>query len=403
MKDKSFTKDKVISLIISFLMAFFLWVYALSATGQTETKVYKDIPVKIINSSSLSALDLVLDNNDYDVDVKLYGSTLQLSQVRKSDLIAIIDVSTIKSVGNHSIAVTVSGLPENVSVSEINERYLSVSVSELKNVEKTVEITKAGSLQEGYFSIGEKYSSKVCVVYGNAQNIGKVVSVKGSVDVNAISEDVTRRANLAAYDESGNVVDDVNIIPSYVDVSLTVGKIKEVPVTVSTSGAVLEGYVLSEISAETETVKIAGKEDVLSGIDVIFTATADLTGRSESFSQTLSLHGEEGIVLLDEGPVKVNFVIEAKENKEVTFSTIRFLNTPTGLDCSLMEFGGITAVVSGEKRVLKDIDEGDITAFIDLSGLSEGTHEVTVQFDVPESVEIKENQEIKVKVRLENK
>ncbi len=393
-------KDKIVSFAISFLMAFFLWVYALSATGQTETKSFKDIPVRIINESSLTALGLALDNEEFTVDVKLYGSTLQVSQIRKSDLVAVIDVSSIKSVGNHSIAVNISGVSENVSVSEIKERYLSVSVSELRDAQISVEISKGGSVSEGYAIISEEYSAKTVTVYGNERNVNSVQYIKGSVDINGINSDITRRVNLTAYDEEGNVVEYVTIDPASVDVMIGVGKIKEVPVNVMTVGDVAEGYVVIDIVPDVETVKIAAKEDVLAVVDAVDTANIDLMGKSSSFTQTVSLHGISDAVLLTEGPVKVNVSIEPKENKEISFSTVRFLNTPSGYTCSLVGFDGITAVFSGDKRILQETDEMDIAAYIDLEGMSAGEHEVEVMFDMPEGITMGAAQEVKVKVKL---
>ncbi len=393
-------KDKLARLAISFLMAFFLWVYALSATGQTETKEFRDIPVRIINESTLTSQGLALDSQDFTVDVKLYGSTLQVSQIRKSELSAVLDVSRISSVGNHSVAVSVSGVAENVSVSEIDERYLNVSVSELCKDEKTIEVVKSGTVADGYAIVSEKNSSAVATVYGNRQNVDKVSYIRGAIDINSTSSDITRRAILTAYDENGLAVEHVNIVPQYVDVSITVGKIKEVPVKVITSGEVMDGYVMSEMLLGKDTVFIAAKDEILEKTDYITTADIDLTGKSSSFSQTVALHGSEDVVILDNDPIKVDITIELKENKEIRFSTVRFLNVPEGYSCELSGFGGISAVFSGDRRILSQLDESDIAAFVDLAGYRAGEFELSVNFDTPEGVELNANQEIKVRVIL---
>ncbi len=394
------SKDKLARLAVSFLMAFFLWVYALSATGQTETKQFNDIPVRILNESALTAQGLALDEVDFTVDVKLYGSTLQVSQIRKSALSAVLDVSGVSSVGNHSVAVSISGMSENVSVSEIRDRYLSVSVSELKEAEKSIEIVKTGNVAEGYSVITQKSSSNIAKVYGNSTNVGKVAYVRGSIDINSTQTDITRRAILTAYDENGNKVEHVSISPEYVDVSFTVGKIKEIPVKVVTTGNVSEGYVLSDIILSRETVKVAARQEILDVTDYIYTSNIDLTGKSASFSQTVSLHGEDGMIILDAEPVKVELTVEMKENKEVTFNTVKFRNVPDGFSASLVEPVSFSAVFSGDKRILEQIDSGDITAYVDLAGYSAGEFTVPVLFDVPEGVELKGQQDIKVRVEL---
>lgn len=393
-------KDKLMRIAVSFLLAFFLWVYALSATGQTETKQFKDIPVKIINESSLTALGLALDEEDFTVDVKLYGSTLQISQISKNDLTAVVDVSGIGSVGKHSIAVSISGVSENVSISEIDERYISISVSELVEAEKSITVIKEGNIPEGYAIMSEKHSSNIATVYGNEENVGSVATIKGTVDINSTTSDVTRRAILAAYDENGNAVEHVSIVPQFVDVNLIVGNVKEVPVKVMTSGEVSEGYVLWDIVPARETVRIAAKEDVLENTDHITTADIDLSGKSASFSQTVSLRAYDGVMILDNDPVKVELKIEMKEHKRIKISTVRFLNTPEGLECSAEGFDGITAVFSGDKRILEQLNEDDITAFVDLEGYIAGEYDVSVEFDMPEGVQLQANQDIKVRIVL---
>jgi len=401
MKNKIDTnKDKLLRMVISLVLAFFLWAFALSNTDQTQTKQFKGVPVTFINEANLTALDLVLDNDKFTVDVTLYGNTVQVSKMQKSDLVAIVDVSSVKSVGLHSLEVSISGAAQNVSVSEISNKYISVSVSDMKFAEKVVEISKTGTLAEGYAVIGEDSDFKVAEVYGNAENVGKVASVKANINVNSVSQDVRMKAQLVAYDENDQPVSNVTVAPENVDISITVGKIKEVPLELITAGNVPEGFVFYGVTSDIDTVKIAAKENILNGITSVKTAAMDISSRTASYTTSVSLEAVEDVVFLSETPIRVNVQIEPEETRELSFSTVSFINVTEGLSASAVHFNGLTATFSGDGRIISELDTNDVKVYADLKDLEEGSHTVTVEFDLPEGVRLKNTEPMQLTVTV---
>ncbi len=72
----------------------------------------------------------------------------------------------------------------------------------------------------------------------------------------------------------------------------------------------------------------------------------------------------------------------------MTYTSLQVRNQPANLTCDLSSFSGLTITVVGAKDVIDALEASDITVYIDLSGLTAGTHTVSINYIKPDDVSI---------------
>jgi YbbR domain-containing protein len=87
--------------------------------------------------------------------------------------------------------------------------------------------------------------------------------------------------------------------------------------------------------------------------------------------------------------------------RRLTAVPIEFRNRPTELEFVRLPSGTATLTVRGPHEVLDALTTGDVVAFIDLRGLTEGVHQMSIRVDVPAGVEVTGASPVRMEVLLE--
>jgi YbbR domain-containing protein len=381
---KKIRKNKFFKAVISLFFAYLLWAVAVSESDPTSTNKYTNI---VINYTGLND-SYVIENQIETVDVKLYGRIAQLNKVKKSDITATVDLSAINSEGVYTFEVVISGISDAITVSDISTKYVTLTVSKLESTTKTFTIDVKGNLPDGYYVLDHSADTDTVTLYGSASMLEKVASVKGEVNVSSNKYDFESLVTLYAYDENGNVLNNVTVAPSEVSVSTLIGTSKDVDVEILTSGTCAEGYELLSATSDTTQVKISGPVSAINQITNISTVPIDLTGVSSSFTAVALIDTPSGVTA---SPASVTVTVNIKSgdiSKSLTYTSLQVRNQPSNLTCDLSSFSSLTITVVGAKDVIDALEASDITVYIDLSGLTAGTHTVSINYIKPDDVSI---------------
>ncbi len=381
---KKIQKNKFFKAAISLFFAYLLWAVAVSDGDPTSTNKYTNVTVRYTGLSDA----YVIENQIETVDVKLYGRTAQLNKVKKSDITATVDLSAITSEGAYTLEVIISGVPDTITVSDISTRYITLTVSRVESAAKTFTISINGTLPDGYYVLDHASNTDTVTVYGSAAMLEKVALVKGTVNVNANKYDFESLVSLYAYDENGNILNNVAVSPGEVSVSTLIGTTKTVDVEILTTGVCAEGYELSSASSDTNQIKISGPVSAVSAITKVSTVPIDITGASSSFPAVAFFTLPSGVTA-SPASITVNVSLKVGNiSKTLNYTSLQVRNQPPNLTCDLSSFTGLTITVVGTKDVIDALQTSDITAYIDLSGLAAGTHTVHINYVKPDNVSI---------------
>ena len=404
--DKLFQKKwaiRVISLILALTLYLFVNLEVntkqnesrVDPSNASETQVLEDVPLDI----KIDAENYVVSGVPEEVSVTLEGKRSSLAPiVRLRNFDVIVDLTDYEE-GDHTVTLEYEGLPENVTA-YIEPKEINVTIESRATEQFGVDIdlVNEDKLPVGY-ELGEpEITPDTVTLVSSREQIEQVAMVKAFVDVRDLKESIrNKEVPVIVYDAQGNDMS-VRVEPETVTISIPVERpSKTVDLNLETKGDLPDDVEIKNMEIPSE-IEIFGKKELLTEIDQISTVELDMSSIESSGKQKVELDFPDDITSNDDA-VEVDIELEqTKKFKEIPIEV-------TGMDESDISFvkpkdPEIEVVVKGSDEAINKIDEEDIKATIDLSGLEEGEHKVDVQLEGPDDITLKaEPKEVTVEVK----
>lgn len=389
---RDFFGNKKVMMILSIIVAIFLWIYVVTDQNPKIFDSIENIPVKITGVETLKERGLVInDFQKYFVDIRVYGRRNDLININKKNIIAQVDVSQLNTKGTHYLPINISGIPENVEVSRRNPEAIEITLDHIVIQEKNVEVEIKGNPSKGKSYTSYIVEPKTVQVEGPENVLNNIRNVVATIDISNADKDVTMTLPLKAIDNSGQKVEDIKINPSTVNVTISIEPTKTVSVTPNIVGELPEGYEISNINLSSSNVLIGGNQSHLNTIKNISTEEIDISDKTKSFEQQVKLLLPEGIkVINNDETITVKINIKSYPEKSFEVENIDVLNLNEGFSIQediTKQLVKIT--LSGSKDGIESLKEENISPYINLKNLGEGQHNVPVQLKLPEGILLK--------------
>lgn len=383
---------RVISLVLAITMYLFVNIETNSEqnksrvdqNGTTETEVLEDVELDL----RIDADNYVVSGVPEDVTVTLEGRRSTLAPiVRLRNFTVFVDLEEYGE-GEHTVELEYEGLPDNVSA-YIEPKKINIEIEERATREFNVDmdIVKQDQLPVGY-ELGEpEMTPETVTVIGSEASLDQIAMVKVFIDVTDLKESITNRElPIAVYDAQGNDLN-VRVEPETVNVSVPVERpSKKVSLNVATTGELPDDLEIEDMDAESE-IEIFGKKELLNEIEEISTKEVDLATIEESGAVEVELDFPEGVTA-DEDKVEVELEMEATKTFKKLPIEIK------GQDESDVTFvkpkeAEVDISVTGSDDIVQDVKKQDVKASVELSGLSEGEHDVDIKLEGPDDLILK--------------
>ena len=230
------------------------------------------------------------------------------------------------------------------------------------------------------------------VVKGSKEALDKIALVQALIDLNkenfttSGTFDITT-AQLVAYDNSGNILDNIEIVPGSVSASITLESYsKTVPISVQTTGNIIAGKSIASLSinnSDSYSLTIYGEKADLDNINSVpVTIDVDGLGKDSSKTYNVTLTKPSGVRYMSAKSVSIVATFGNEEQKTIDIGNkITHKNLASGLTANIISNDSITVQVKGVASVINNIDASKINAYVDLNGLGAGEHEVEVKID----------------------
>ncbi len=387
---------RVISLVLALTLYFFVNIEAntkqnesrLDPGATTETQILEEVPVDI----KIDAENYVVSGVPETVSVTLEGKKSTLAPiVRIRSFDVYVDLTEYDE-GDHTVTLEYEGLPDNVTAYiEPKEIDINIEKRALQEYSVDVDFVNLDKVPVGY-EIGEPEITPGSVtIVSSEANIEQVAMVKVFLDVRDIKESIkNRELPVVVYDAQGNDMS-VRVDPETVTVSVPVERpSKTVPLTVKTKGEMIDDLEIANMESETE-LEIFGKKEVLNEIDEISTKELDVSTIEKSGKTEVEIDFPDGVTANDE---EVEVDVELQQSKEFKGIPIDI----DGMDESDVTFvkpknGELSVIAKGNDTAVKELKKEDITAMINLDGVSEGEHKVDVELKGPDGITLESNEE----------
>lgn len=389
--------------ILSVIIAIVMWIYVIEATNPMKPQTFADVPVQLLNEESLAARGLALSGEAYyTVDVKVEAKRADLSKITAGDIIANADLFGY-SMGKNYIPVTVTA-PDGIKIIGVDPIKINVVIEELVEVAKPIQVTFVGPFEQNVEAGQVTTRPEEILVSGAKSEVSAVSYVKAEVNTSKLTaEGSTVQAKAVAVNSSGDVVQNVRLSSSYIEVSARLSQVKEVPLSVEITGAVAPIYEVTNLDIP-DRVKIRGTKDALAGITGLTASAIDISSVSSTTKLPLKITLPAGVEFASGYEnMSVGVTIKPVATKQFTYTADEIkLEGMDGISSIAVTTPQITVTASGSEVVIAALKKEDLEPYIELNAesLISATARVQVRYNKqlghitvdPEEVHITLNQ-----------
>ena len=350
---------------------------------KTEAEEIPNIPVVVKYNEEA----YVVEGVPKSVDITLIG--------RKSDLYL------AKQIGEHEVVLDLSDykpgtykvkLKYNHNIDSVNYKLdpstINVKISKKVSSEKNIEydLLNEDKLNKKLSIKSVKLDRNSVYVRGSEETLNKIAKVKALIDLKAanLTEKGTFTIDsiiLVAYASDGSIIENVETVPAKINASVVVDSYyAELPVKVTTTGNLKNGYAISNLTSSIQKVSVYGDEEAIKNLQYI-EASLSVDDLSENKTVAVTLTKPSGVRYMTETTTNVDIKLEQEISKEFESIGIEHTNLANGYTAGIASGydNTVTVIAKGVESVLNSFDQTKIIATVDLSGLTAGTHEVEVK------------------------
>lgn len=380
-------KSKIVSVLLSVVIAFALWLYVITVVSPGSEETFYDIPVSLQGESLLEERGLIITSEDIPtVDLTLSGNRTDLNNLNKSNITLIVDLSKVYEAGTHKLSYTpiYPGNIANDAIRETNRNPGQITLSFEQKITKPVPVNVKykGKVLDGFIADTENPELKNADTLIDSVEISGPASVVSQITQALIEVDLTDRnaSFVEAYrftlcDADGEPVDAAQIQTNIAEVQLTlyIQKLKEIPLelTIIDGGGATKNN--STIKIEPKTIQVSGSESVLETLESINLGTVDLGTLTSDTEKTFTITLPAGVTNrsgLTEATVTVKF--PELRTKTLTITNITPVNVPEEMVAEIIN-QALEVTVRGPKTLVEKMTADNITVTVDFTNVQVGT------------------------------
>lgn len=356
---------------------------------ENEAEIIKNVPVKLTYNEEA----YVVENVPETVDIVITGRKSDIYLAKQLGEFSVeLDLSKYTEAGTYKAYFNYSESVDSVGY-KLDPSYLNVTikdkVSEVHSV--SYDLVSTDDLDNKLSVDSVSLDSSEVIVKGSQDTLDKISSIKALVSVS--SDNYTEAGTyemtnipLVAYDKKGKIIDNVEIVPGTLSGTLVLKSYKTtVPLSVSTTGKLVNGKAIAAITINNTSnfsLDIYGEENEIKEItSVPVTINVDGLGADSVKNYKVTIGKPAGVRHMSVKNVTITATFGDEEQKTIEVSDIEKKYLADGYSANIISTNKTTVQVKGVRSNIDQIQANNIKAFVDLSGLGEGTHEVEVKVD----------------------
>jgi YbbR domain-containing protein len=222
-------------------------------------------------------------------------------------------------------------------------------------------------------------------VRGPASVIDRVTSARADVTIEPSGLNVDRDVDLIPVDDVGNRVTPVNVDPSTAHVQIAVlsePQTHTVPVNPNVTGTQAAGYEVVSVAVDPAVVTLQLDANQVAAVPAADTAPISISGATQDVEADVGLALPLGVVGLEGTTVHVTVTIRAIASTRTFDAGI----APSGARSDLLYSLSVNhalATVGGPLAELQRLEGAAFVLTAPVGGLAPGTHEVTLEANLP--------------------
>lgn len=333
----------------------------------------------------------IVSNVPKKVTVTLKGQTSLITKTQlNKDYEFFIDLQNVQ-LGEQQVPVQYKNISNKLDV-KVDPKMIDVTIEEkiTASFPVKIELMNVNKLPDGFATEKPIVNPNVIKVTGTREQIDQISYIKGYIDVEGKKETIQETIPVNVYNKDSEIVDIVTD-PAVVDVKVPITfPYKEVPLKINRQGSLPEGLSIVSITPEPEKVTVFGPQTVLENIEFVDGGQIDLSKIQEDTTIEVPVTVPKDATKVDPDKVKVHIDVEKEATSTFTKLPIKMAGLSDGFKAFFVtpDSGKIDVVVKGAPSVLESMSQRDIEAYVDLTTLSSGDHDVSIEFNSPQNVKV---------------
>ncbi len=384
--------------LLSVVLAVFTWLIMVNVSNPLLTRTVT-VPVEFTNVEVLTKGGLTyesLGRNTVTVSYKIH--VRDESRITASDFYAYADLAQLYDVtGSIPVQVELSTYLGRSLVSAgsvtVSPAVVRIQTEPIQTKNFMLEIHElSGTAADGY-AIGDVKLMPARVTATGAESvIGQISSVGVEISVEGADTDQTGTAAVHFYDANGNrlnLAEEVELNSKQVEYTVSVLRVKDLAVDYQVSGIVAEGYRFTGVDSDIRSVSVEGLRSALANLTTLAVSgeVLDISGATQDVEVTVDLEEflPDNISIAGGGETiaHVTLHIEPLETRQFRYETDRITLEGAREDYEYVIMSDVVMLrVRGLSEDLDMLQVGTMQAFMDVSKLERGTHQVPLHIDL---------------------
>lgn len=383
---RRFVLDNLAWMLASLALASIIWYAAVSAQNPVEQRRFSQrITVDIRTDSNM----LIVNPQPLTALVTIRALRSAWNEITPENISVVADLSGLGAgVYNVELVGTLSGVRGGAVVS-VEPHTVNLELQRRDEKRVNVQVQFGQEPPVGYTASAAPGEPTV-LVSGPASAVERVAAAVARIDLGERRTGFSQKVALAAVDSSGEAVGGVTLTPAEMPIDVIIQQrpdVSELNVEPRIVGEAPSGYVRGNYNWEPKRIIVRGDLDAIAAMNGSApTEPIDLTGRTETFTETVHLDLPEGVTLPD--PTDITITVEI----EPVVVTREFANVAVqsqGLDPAdfriFIQPERVNVLVRGPQAIVDGLAAEDVSVFAPLNGLAPGTHTVTLTASVADA------------------
>ena len=393
--------------LLAVMFASVVWLAVVNIDDPKTTRTFTTT-VTVENNDYLTEIGKYYEiiNNSNTVTFKVSGKRSYLERMSNIDFKATADLEMIENMSRVPIEITAQRYNGYVTVaSKIN--YLELNVEDLVSKPFMISVQTEGNVQDKH-ALGETSVSPTLLrVSGPASLVDTVDKAVATVNVEGMFQDITDSVIPVLYDKDGNEIDsrDLSFNIQNVMVSVRILATKEVTLNFQTTGTLPAGYEYLGIDYNPQTVTVKGLPAVLNTVNsiIIPEEVLNLTDAVEDIRKEVDISSylPSGVTLLDSKQTKISVTVKIEKHSRKKFqmptANITVGSLGSRYDAKFLS-DTVEVQLEGLSSELDELDASTLTGSIDVRGMLEGEHTVSLQLNLDSKFTLVKNVTVTVDI-----
>ncbi|MBQ8505948.1 MAG: hypothetical protein IJ466_00715 [Clostridia bacterium] len=375
--------------LLSLLLAILLWNYVVTSNRLiTRTKTLNGLSGYVTSQSTLTTYGLALKEDPAelidDVSVRLEVSQADFSAASADNVQVTLDLSKVRTAGTQEVP-----LKATTSYGKVVSIYpdaVALTFETLDSRAIPVNAVIGGEKEEDYWYDIVRTNPSTITVSGAASTVRSITQARVSTDVTGAEESYVRAEPYVLLDSSGQEVSQAMLTRSSTSITVMadVYPTKELPVSTAIedviSGHPAEGYTVSGVSVQPESITVAAEQELLDDISELLIEPVSVEGLSQSFTARAKISLLSDFENASAEQVYVNITISEKNISEwIENAQISFVGKGENLQLEWQK-NPVRVYVTGPRSQVEAMKAEGIAITVDLTGLGAGTHSCELRF-----------------------